>query len=92
MRRKLIQKNTWLTTPEIKELVKELRKLIHEAVSEFVEVVRWGNLSYQTRKKRYVCTMSPHNAHVNIHFWHGKELRDPQILIQCLGKKLRNIR
>ncbi len=79
-------------TPEIRELVQELRKLILEAVPDFIEVISWGNLSFQTRKKRYVCAISPHKAHVSLHFWRGRELHDPEGLLQGTGKKLMHVK
>jgi hypothetical protein len=71
-------------TPEIKTLVKDLRNL--------AEVVSWGNLGYQTRKKRYVCTITPHKEHVNFRFWREKELEDPEGMLQGRGKKLMHVK
>jgi hypothetical protein len=68
-------------TPEIKTLVKDLRNLVLESVPDLAEVVSWGNLGYQIRKKRYVSAVSPHKAHVNLYFWRGKELGDPQCML-----------
>lgn len=79
-------------TPKTKELVLKLRKLILATVPDLVEGVSWGNLSYQTQKKRYVCAISPHKAHVNLHFWRGREMQDPENLLQGTGKKLMHVK
>jgi hypothetical protein len=79
-------------TPEIKELVQELRKLILEVVPDFNEVISWGNLSYKTRNKRYVCAISSYKAHVNLYFWRGRELQNPESLLQRTGKKLMHVK
>lgn len=61
-------------TPKIQTLIEELRKIVLEAVPNLVKVISWCNLSYQTRKKCYVCAISPRKLHVNINFWRRKEL------------------
>lgn len=79
-------------TPEGKVLVKELRQLVLEAVPELIELISWGNLSYQIRKKRDVCAISPRKAHVSLHFWRGKELEDPEGTLLGTGKKLMHMK
>ena len=43
------------------------------------------------RHNRVVCALSPHKAHVNLHFYKGKEIPDPQGILQGSGKVLRHI-
>jgi len=77
-------------TPELRQVVQELRKLILETVPDFEEVIRWGNLCY--RKKRFVCAIASHKTYVNLHFWRGSELKDPAGLLQGTGIKLRHVK
>lgn len=77
-------------TAEIMTLVKDLRNLVLESVPDFAEVVSWANLGYQIQKKRYVCVISPNKAHVNL--WRGKELEDPQGMLQGTGRKLMHVK
>jgi hypothetical protein len=35
---------------------------------------------------------SPHKAHVNLYFWRGRELQDPESLLEGTGKKLMHVK
>jgi hypothetical protein len=39
-----------------------------------------------------VCALSPHKAHVNLHFYKGVQLADPDGLLQGSGKALRHLK
>ncbi|NJN43903.1 MAG: DUF1801 domain-containing protein [Anaerolineae bacterium] len=38
------------------------------------------------------CALTPHKTHVNLHFYKGLELTDPEGLLQGSGKKLRHLK
>lgn len=73
--------------PLMRELGKELRKIILNAVSDLDEVIKWRMPVYE--KNGNVCSIAVHKDHVNLEFFRGIELKDPNQLLQGTGKKMR---
>lgn len=44
------------------------------------------------KRKRVVCALTVHKAHVNLHFYKGTQLPDPDNVLQGSGKSLRHLR
>ena len=79
-------------SPKIISLVNILRELVHSADPNLAIEVKtgWGNITY--RKNGIVCAISPHKAHVNLHFYKGAKMEDPSGLLEGSGKELRHVK
>ena len=73
-------------------LVGALRALVTQSFPNLVEEPKrgWNNITY--RNKGVVCAISPHEGHVNLHFYKGVDLPDPHRLLQGSGKALRHVK
>ena len=82
---------------EVKQIAEYLRTLIGELHADCIELPRPGerSASYGVGPKKmseaYAYIM-PHKAHVNLGFYHGVNVPDPQNLLEGTGKKLRHIK
>lgn len=76
--------------PSSAELAKSLRKVILEAHPEYDEVVKWGHLVYE--KDRKMCSIMIYKKHVNLMFWRGNELDDPEDVLLGDGKEMRHVK
>jgi hypothetical protein len=63
------------------ELLKRLRKLIHESDPEIVEEMKWDVPVFT--KNGLVCAISAFKDHVKINFFKGSQLKDPHKLINA---------
>jgi hypothetical protein len=80
-----------------RELAYELRKLITEVMSNVVEVpwpkIRMASYGVGPKKKcEHFCYISAQKDDVNLGFYYGAELPDPQELLQGTGKLLRHVK
>jgi hypothetical protein len=70
-------------SPEVRELVESLRKVIRRTVPEAEESLLWGGLSYHRpevggRVKGAVCQIVAKRGRVRLDFIHGIRLADPR--------------
>ncbi len=70
--------------PALHDLVRELRRIILESLPGASEAIKWRNLIYE--KNGVVCGIVAHSSHVNLQFWRGAELTDPERLLEGTGK------
>jgi hypothetical protein len=63
------------------EMLKKLRKLIHEANPEIIEEWKWDVPVFT--KNGMVCAISAFKDHVKINFFKGSQLKDPHKLINA---------
>ncbi len=86
-----------IATPELRPVCESLRQLIAELHANFIEVV-WLNhkiasfgvgLKKMTEHYAYI---SVHGSHINLGFYRGALLIDPEGLLEGTGKKLRHIK
>ena len=75
--------------PELREVVRGLRRTILDAVPGVEETVKWGNLTYEMNG--IVCAIVIHKGHVNLQLWRGTELADPEDLLEGTGKSMRHV-
>ena len=81
----------------VKEIAERLRALIVEVYPEVVEVP-WPKqkiVGYGIGPKKmseHFCYIGAYTAHVNLGFYNGAVLPDPQGLLEGTGKKLRHIK
>lgn len=85
------------TAPAVEPIARKLREIILADFPEAVEVVRLGDgaASYGVGPKKmsesHVYVM-PQAEYVNLGFWHGVGLPDPEGLLQGTGAKMRHIK
>ena len=85
------------TATAVESIARKLREIILDDFPEAVEVVRLGDgaASYGIGPKKmtesHVYVM-PQAGYVNLGFWHGVGLADPEGLLQGTGKKMRHIK
>ncbi len=79
-------------TPEVQQMAAALRKLVKEAAPELEEEGKrgWGNILYKAGE--VVCAISPHKDHINVNFYKGTSLSDPNHLLEGTGKALRHVK
>jgi hypothetical protein len=81
----------------VKEIATRLRKLILEIYPDVVEVP-WPKqriIGYGVGPKKmseHFCYIGAHGDHVNLGFYYGAELWDPEGLLEGTGKKMRHIK
>jgi len=82
---------------DVKEIAKQLRKLIIETYPDVVEVP-WPKqriIGYGVGPKKmseHFCYIAAQSEYVNLGFYYGAELPDPEGLLEGTGKKLRHIK
>jgi len=85
------------SSSHVKEIAKQLRKLIIDLYPEVVEVP-WPKqkiIGYGVGPKKmseHFCYIGAHREHVNLGFYYGAELADPEGLLEGTGKNLRHIK
>jgi len=83
--------------PQAQELARELREMIVAIMPEVVEV-SWPKLriaSYGVGPKKnteHFCYISAQKHDINLGFYYGAELPDPQDLLNGTGKRLRHVK
>ena len=81
--------------PPMRELARQTRALIRDVMPDVVEVV-WlhqGLAGYGVGPKKMseqFCYISIHKSHINLGFYYGSELPDPEGLLEGTGKLLRH--
>lgn len=78
--------------PTAKAVVELLRELIHEAAPRSSEVIRWRNLCWEC--DGMLCYASSAKKHVTFGFFRGKELSDPDKILESTkqGEKVVKLR
>ncbi len=85
------------SSSHVKEIAKRLRNLIAEVYPDVVEVP-WPKqqiVGYGVGPKKmseHFCYIGAHSDHVNLGFYYGAQLPDPEGLLEGTGKKLRHIK
>lgn len=79
-------------SPEVRALSQRLRELIIAIQPDLEEdaSIRLGVIYY--RHNGVVCALGLYKKHVNLHFYKGTALNDPDGLLQGGGKELRHLR
>ena len=83
--------------PELQEIALRLRALIEAIHPDTIEVPRPGERTagYGVGPKKMSETyayIAPHPNHVNLGFYHGASLPDPEGLLEGAGKALRHVK
>ena len=75
--------------PDKQKIVRELRVLVHEAIPDATEVIKWGTLTFE--KQKTIGAIMVHNSTVNLQLWRGAELKDKAGVLKGTGKGMRHI-
>ena len=82
--------------PQTQALAQQVRQLIKETCPHLKETVRPGRnaITYEAgeRMSEWLLYISPFKGHVNLGFFTGTSLPDPQGLLQGTGKSLRHVK
>ena len=77
--------------PEDKQVIlNSLRKLMQESAPELTESLKWGYPSYGD--KTNICYLASQKNHVNLGFYNGSQLPDPDKLLEGTGAQMRHIK
>ncbi|MGZ6270849.1 MAG: DUF1801 domain-containing protein [Candidatus Limnocylindrales bacterium] len=71
------------------ELVGELRRIMRAAAPEATEALKWAQPVYE--RNGPFAWIKGHRDHVNIGFWRGIELADPEGLLDGEGERMRHL-
>lgn len=85
------------SAPDVRDLARGLRHLIQAIHPEVVEVAwpRQRIVGYGIGPKKmseHYCYIAAHKAHVNLGFYYGARLPDPNHVLEGTGKLLRHIK
>lgn len=85
------------STPEVRELALQARKLIRDVMPDVVEMPwpRQRIAGYGVGPKKmteHFCYISVHKSHLDLGFNYGSELADPEGLLQGTGKLFRHLK
>ena len=72
------------------DTVSKLREIVREAAPDASEAVKWAQPVYESNGP--FCYIKAFKNHVNIGFWRGVDLDDPQALLRGDGEKMRHIK
>ncbi len=76
--------------PWQREAAEELRALIESAAPALSEGIKWSQPVFELDGP--VCYIQSHEQNINLGFWRGVELSDPQGLLEGTGKKMRHVK
>jgi hypothetical protein len=86
-----------IASPALRPVCESLRKLVASEHAGFVEVV-WPNLKIASfgvgpkKMTQHYAYIAVQSSHINLGFYHGSSLADPDGLLEGTGKELRHIK
>jgi hypothetical protein len=75
---------------EKQPLLNALRTLVKETAPELTESLKWGYPSYGEKKN--VIYLAAQKKHINLGFYQGGSLADPDKLLEGTGAQMRHIK
>ena len=76
--------------PSLREIAQTLRGIILQAVPDISESIKWGTPNYA--KSGHVCYLAANKGHINLGFFNGAGLNNPDGLIEGTGAKMRHVK
>lgn len=67
-----------------KPILEHLRELVHEAVPDVEETIKWGFPHFDY--KGIMCSMAAFKNHTSFGFWKGSIMKDPHGVMSIVGK------
>lgn len=86
-----------MASPELRPVCESLRNLVASQHADFVELV-WPNLKIANfgvgpkKMSQHYAYIAVQSGHVNLGFYHGASLADPNGLLEGTGKTLRHVK
>ncbi|MFQ5943250.1 MAG: DUF1801 domain-containing protein [Anaerolineales bacterium] len=85
------------SSPEVQAIARKLREFIIEIYPEVVEVpwLKQKIVGYGVGPKKmseHFCYLAAQSSRVNLGFYYGVDLPDPDTLLEGTGKKLRHVK
>jgi hypothetical protein len=79
---------------KVRELSLELRRTIKHLLPQAGEKVQpgWRKISYRCEAGKQFCAIGPHMNYVNLYFYEGAELEDPDGLLEGGSREMRHVR
>ncbi len=71
-------------------VIKELHNLITENLPFLQYSIKWGALTYHNGSN--IFSLVSHNNHINLQFFTGATLTDPENILEGTGKRMRHIK
>jgi hypothetical protein len=79
-------------TPRVRALTGRLRRLIRQTVpAREVAYPVWHGIGYRHPRTGYFCGIFPQRDHVRLGFEHGAHLRDPDGMLEGMGRQVRYV-
>ena len=75
---------------DTKKLVRELTDMVMKAVPDAEAAIKWGQPVFS--KGGPFCYIKPAKSRVNIGFWWGTKLKDPEKVLEGDGDKMRHVK
>lgn len=66
-------------------VLQHLRQVIHNAVPDIEETIKWG-FPHFTRGGKIICSMAAFKQHCAFTFWKGDLLEDPHQILEKVGR------
>ena len=81
-----------LYSPAVQEICLALRSVTREAMPQAIEIIYHAALNYSVSQSvsERLCYIAPQPTYVNVGFFFGADLPDPEHLLQGQGKRLRH--
>ena len=76
--------------PSLREIAQTLRLLVLQAVPDVSESIKWGAPCYERSGK--VCYLAANKGYINLGFFNGAGLNNPDGLIEGTGAKMRHVK
>ncbi len=73
-------------------LQEEIRDLLPDAVQKLNGGWRVIGYSHDGSMKTSICAIAPHPKHVNLQFFHGTAMSDPEGRLEGTGKRARHVK
>ena len=82
--------------PDVRSTATALREEIRDLLPDAVEKLHggWRVIGYSRdgSMKTSICAIAPHPKHVNLQFFHGTEMSDPEGRLEGTGKRARHVK
>jgi len=82
--------------PDVRDTATALREEIRDLLPDAVEKLYggWRVIGYSRdgSMKGSICAIAPHPKHVNLQFFHGTEMSDPEGRLEGTGKRARHVK
>ena len=84
--------DSWMAElePPMREIAEALRDIILQAAPSLTESIKWNTPNYS--RNGNVCYLAANKGHINLGFFNGVGLPNPDGLIEGTGAKMRHIK